>query len=309
MIALRLQGGLGNQLFQYAAARALADSLGRDLGLDLRDFTAYERRRRLAGLPIIGARLARGDTPRPYLLDRYSVRARVLNPLGLTLRGFPNSRRWRRVLRRVGLGRGLLVQEQEPGHRSGLFGEVRGAGFAYLDGYWQSWRYFEDRRPALLADLTLRRPPLGANKAMLERVRACKAVCVHVRRGDYVSLPDAAAFHGLMGPAYYRAAVKRLGAGARGATFFVFSDEPEWARKHLVLPGKKVVVDHNSVHEPEEDLRLMAACRHFILANSSLSWWGAWLGAWPGKRVVAPRQWFKAGPPMPDLCPPGWSRL
>jgi hypothetical protein len=310
VIAVRLQGGLGNQLFQYAAARAMADRLGRDLGVDLRDFARYERRRRLSALPLVGRGLRlRFDTPRPYLLDRYPIRARALPAPVLLGAGFPLSRRWRRVWRGAGLGRGLLAQEQGPGFLPGLEAEVKRAGFAYLDGYWQSWRYFQDQREALLGDLRPLRAPSGANAALLKRMARENAVCVHVRRGDYVSLPAAAAFHGLLGADYYRAAVKRLGPAARGARFYVFSDEPAWARGNLDLPRAVSVVDQNGVDEPEEDLRLMAACRHFILANSSLSWWGAWMGSRPGKRVVAPKAWFKQGPPTPDLCPKDWVRI
>jgi hypothetical protein len=295
VIAVRLQGGLGNQLFQYAAGRALADRLGRDLGLDLRGFTPSGR--------------SLGDTPRPYLLDRYAIRARAL-PTGFLLKmGFPFSRPWRRVWRGAGFVRGLLAQEEGLAFQPKLEARARKAGFVYLDGYWQSWRYFQNRRAELLQDLRPLRGPSAVNAASLKRLARENAVCVHVRRGDYVSLPAAAAFHGLLGADYYRAAVKRLGAAARGARFYVFSDEPAWARRNLVLPGKMVVVDQNGVDEPEEDLRLMAACRHFILANSSLSWWGAWMGSRPGKRVVAPRSWFRQGPATPDLCPKDWMRI
>lgn len=295
MIAVRLQGGLGNQLFQYATARALADLLGRDLGLDLRGFTPSGRRP--------------GDTPRPYLLGRYAVRAHAL-PTGLLLKmGFPFTREWRRVWRAAGFGRGLLAQEEGLSFQPELKTRARKAEFVYLDGYWQSWRYFQERRAQVLKDLRPLRKPSAVNAASLKRLARENAVCVHVRRGDYVSLPAAAAYHGLLGADYYRAAVKRLGAAARGARFYVFSDEPAWARRNLSLPGKMVVVDQNSVDKPEEDLRLMAACRHFILANSSLSWWGAWMGSRPGKRVVAPRSWFRQGPPTPDLCPKDWMRI
>jgi hypothetical protein len=295
MIAVRLQGGLGNQLFQYAAARSLADRLGRDLGLDLRGFTPLGRERK--------------DTPRPYLLDRYAIRARAV-PTGTFLRmGFPFSRQVRRVWRGAGFGRGLLAQEAGLNYQPDLKTRARTASFVYLDGYWQSWRYFQERRAALLQDLTPLHKPSAVNAASLKRLARENAVCVHVRRGDYVSLPAAAAYHGLLGADYYRAAVKRLGAAARGARFYVFSDEPAWARRNLGLPGKVVVVDQNSVDKPEEDLRLMAACRHFILANSSLSWWGAWMGSRPGKRVVAPKSWFRQGPATPDLCPKDWMRI
>jgi hypothetical protein len=277
VIIARLQGGLGNQLFQYAAGRRLAGRREQELGLDIRDLR----------------RTAKGNTPRPYLLDRLNIRATVLPAAALLLRGhFPGRlgrvTGWRRV--------------RETG---GYLPLPEGRGGAYLDGYWQSWRYLQGQRPALLRDLVPLKPAAGRNALLLKQMAAENAVCVHVRRGDYASQPGAQAYHGLIGPAYYKAAAKRLGK----AVYYVFSDEPAWARRHLPLPGRRVIVDHNGVDAPEEDLRLMAACRHFIIANSSLSWWGAWLGVQKGKKVVAPAQWFKAGPPTPELCPPAWIRL
>lgn len=292
MIITRLRGGLGNQLFQYAAARRLADQTGQELGFDLRELWAFERFQE-AG---------QGDTPRPFLLSRYPVRGRVLSHAGLLLRGHIESRLWRRGLRAIGW-KGYWAEQGQSyrplPRRRGL----------YLDGYWQSWRYLEGGRAVLLKDLAPKAAPQGLNARLLKAMAAGNAVCVHVRRGDYVTLAAASSFHGLMGQDYYKAGVKRLGAAARGATYYVFSDEPAWAKRHLPLPGTRVIVGHNSVLEPEQDLRLMAACRHFIIANSSLSWWGAWLGRHRSKKVVAPRLWFKSGPPTPDLCPPDWIRL
>jgi hypothetical protein len=309
VIVVRLQGGLGNQLFQYAAGRALADRLGRGLSLDLRDFGAYERRARLARIPLAGGLLAKGDTPRPFLLDRFEIRAARWRALALWMAGFPSHRRTRRLLRLFGLGRGILIQERDRSRLASLDACAASGDPAYLDGYWQSWRYFEGSEAALREDLSFKRPPSGRNALLLRRLQRGRSVCVHVRRGDYVSDPGAARVHGLMGRDYYDAAVKRLGPSVRGASYYVFSDEPAWARAHLRFPGPTRVVDHNGVDEPEEDLRLMSACRHFIMANSSLSWWGAWLSTRPGKRVVAPQRWFKSGAAAPDLLPPNWISL
>ena len=107
----------------------------------------------------------------------------------------------------------------------------------------------------------------------------------------------------------YRAAVERLATAAEGATFFVFSEEPAWARANLHL-GRPAHFVEGSGDRPWEDVRLMAACRHFVIANSTLSWWGAWLGSWPGKRVVAPARCFASGElDTRDLCPPDWRRV
>jgi Glycosyl transferase family 11 len=133
------------------------------------------------------------------------------------------------------------------------------------------------------------------------------SVSLHVRRGDYVTLGD----HGLCDQAYYEAALARITEGLEGEpTVFVFSDDPLWARDNLPLPFNKVVVDFNGPETDFEDMRLMSLCRHNIIANSSFSWWAAWLNANPGRRVAGPAHWF-ADPKMhsPDILPTDWLRI
>jgi hypothetical protein len=135
-------------------------------------------------------------------------------------------------------------------------------------------------------------------------------VRLHVRRGDYVTDPSANAFHGLCPLDYYHRGLDEAARDLTRPECFVFSDDPAWVRENLKLAAPMTVVDVHGPGEAHVDLRLMAACHSHVIANSSLSWWGAWLGRRPGKRVVAPRQWFRSPDrDASDLVPDRWVRL
>jgi hypothetical protein len=154
-------------------------------------------------------------------------------------------------------------------------------------------------------------PPSEVNAEWLVRIRQENSVSVHVRRGDYVSLASANAFHGTLSLDYYAKSAQLLRERLSGdLSFFVFSDDPEWVKSNLVLPGNTTYVDWNGEGAAHEDLRLMSNCRHNIIANSSFSWWGAWLGENADKLVVAPKQWFTNGNPVSeDLIPRSWIKV
>lgn len=276
MILTRLHGRLGNQMFQYAAARALAGRLGVPVALDAR---GVQRRgqgvlTRVFDLPLAEpVRLPpdRDTAPLRYALWRLSGAA-------------PRLRRER------GLGYNPAFATWGDG--------------AYLHGYWQSERYFAPVAGAIRRDFAF--PPLRdpRNAAMAGRIADALSVSLHVRRGDYLTLGA----HGLCDRAYYDAALARILDGLGGdPTIFVFSDDPAWARDHLPLPGASVVVDFNGPATDFEDMRLMSLCRHNIIGNSSFSWWGAWLNAHPDRRVAGPARWF-GNPELanPDILPAGW---
>jgi hypothetical protein len=177
-----------------------------------------------------------------------------------------------------------------------------------LKGYFQSPKYFTAVAPTLRREFRLRPEYAAPLATITQRARdtagGAPRVGVHVRRGDYVKKSRV---HPPCEPAYYARAAARVGAGPR-ALYIVCSDDLPWCRAHLRLPGS-VFEEPPGLH-PAQTLHLLAACDHQIIANSSLSWWGAWL-ARPGGTVVAPARW--TGPDGPqdtqDLCPPEWVRL
>jgi Glycosyl transferase family 11 len=273
VVITRLTGGLGNQMFQYAAGRALADRLGAQLLLDTRAF---------------GHALAlKAYTRRGYALAPFKLRAMVAGPADL--KGWPS---WVvEVGIRLRFARPLLRRwhfepaiTYDPSVRT-LHQPV------CLVGYWQSERYFSDSADAIRADFTLRHSLADGNAGLLELARSAGSVGLHVRRGDFVSLDHAAQMHGLCSVDYYRRAIALVRRRVPHCQFLVFSDDPQWARAELPLDSPAVFVTGNA-ETPEQDLALMSACRHHVIANSSFSWWAAWLGYSPEQIVVAPDPWY-----------------
>ena len=179
----------------------------------------------------------------------------------------------------------------------------------YFAGYWQSEKYFRNHGNVIRADLTFKDPLTGQNLEWASRIGGSMAVGMHVRRGDYAANPKTLAVHGLCSPDYYRSAVDFIASHVDTPVFFVFSDDIPWVMEHLKIGLPCHYIDHNKGLASHNDMRLMSLCRHHIIANSSFSWWGAWLNSAPGKIVIAPRRWFANGRAVDDLIPEGWLTL
>lgn len=287
MIVFQAQGGLGNQLFQYAAARRLALQNQCNLVIDHHWFDHPRP----------------GETPRPLELQRYPVTMRLATPFEL-LRWAPLRSRWARYLKP------LLPMNLVREHGHGVNRNVLSAPpNSYLSGFWQSEAYFADIREQLLQELSPIEPPGPEDAAMTARMQQGIPISVHVRRGDYVSLASASAYHGLCTLDYYRKAIAYIAERVPSPTLFVFSDDPDWTRANLKSPFPTHYVDHNPPEKAFQDLRLMSLCRHHILANSSFSWWGAWLSRSADGLVIAPERWYAVDRPTPDLIPSRWIRM
>jgi hypothetical protein len=287
MISVRLCGGLGNQLFQYATARRLAHKLGAELLLD----TGWYEHRPSA------------DTPREFELLHYAIDVNLPNAWEkLAFRSYGG-----RILRRLPLPRPWpRYRERSFAFDPAVLALPDGS---YLDGYWQSAKYFDDIGSVLRRELTPAVAPGPEDQQVIHAMSRGVAVAVHVRRGDYVSHQAAAANHGLCSVDYYRAAIAAIAAQVPDAHYFVFSDDPAWTRETLRFPGPATFVDHNAAATAFQDLRLMSLCRHHIVANSSFSWWGAYLASHPAQQVIAPARWFAHGGDTADLIPAGWQRI
>jgi len=183
-------------------------------------------------------------------------------------------------------------------------------GDVHLHGYWQSEKYFKDIRETILEDFTPIRPLRGRNQKVLDEIGSSSSISVHVRRGDYVIDPQTNKFHGICGPEYYKKAVEIIAKKVKSPVFYFFSDDIDWVKNNLRTKFKNVYVDWNQGDQSFVDMQLMSHCRHHILANSSFSWWGAWLNRNPHKIVVAPERWFQERSlDTRDLIPEGWLKI
>jgi len=282
LIIVTLIGGLGNQMFQYAAGRALA--LRRGVALELDD--GWLRKTQ----PNVIART--------YELDCFPIDAKVRTV-------YPRTR-VRRVCEFLHLAPPVWREQQDyrfDPRTLDLPGRIR------LVGYWPSERYFADQEAQIRRDFELAEPSDERNQATAQKIQGTNAVAIHVRRGDYVDNPSTKSFHGLLSLDYYRTAVNRIIEEVRDPHFFVFSDDPDWCRNNLEVGTETTYVDQNG-GRGASDLWLMSQCKHNIIANSSFSWWGAWLNRGREKIVIAPARWV-ADPSTDtsDVIPAGWIRL
>ena len=293
MVIVKLIGGLGNQMFQYAAGRTLAAKHGTTLKLDISGFESYE-------------------------LRDYSLHAfRIQESFAATEEVARVKGAFKNRLARVAF---RLIQRLKPYYRRSVFRESSVSLFdpnilktpqeIYLDGYWQSEKYFKEIESTIRQEFTFKHPPEGRNAELVGQIQACDSVSLHVRRGDYVTNPVTYEVLGVCSPAYYRTAIQQLTQSIQGPHFYVFSDDIDWVRRNLWIDYPVTYVNHNGIDKDYEDLRLMSQCKHHIIANSTFSWWGAWLCNYSGKIVIVPHRWFKQ-PHLnaEDIVPPSWLRV
>lgn len=297
-VTVILKGGLGNQLFQYAMGRALSLRLGVPLSLDLSWFKEIQTTdgqtttiRQYALVPY-GLNVSTHDAVRyngrlASLLLRLSKKVKNCIPACLVTDG--------------------VYQERSFGFDSKIYSMEPPIS---LDGYWQSHLYFDGIAEVLRQDLGQPQGLSEKTQAFVKQINSTDSIAVHIRRGDYLSNQKASATHGVCSVEYYKKGLEAVSIGLSHPHCFVFSDEPEWARNNLHFAMPTTVVDINGPEAAHEDLWLMSACDRFVIANSSLSWWAAWLSHSVKKVVVAPRQWFANGAiDTRDLIPSDWVRL
>lgn len=283
MIVIKLIGGLGNQMFQYAVGRSLAEIHHTTLALDTTDSQQLQAR--------------------PFDLGKLNARFEIAGP---DIVKVTQGNRWQRLFKRIIPGRWKLYFEKHF-HFDPVV--LKSPDQTYLVGFWQSEQYFATYRNLLLKELSPKNPLSGLNLELSGQIAKTVAVSLHIRRGDYVTNSQANQFHGIMPLDYYDAALKYLKSKIPLFEVFVFSDDPKWVQENLKTEFKTHYVTHNQ-DKNEEDIRMMSLCHHNIIANSSFSWWGAWLNENPNKIVIAPKNWFKdTSKDTKDLIPLDWIRL
>lgn len=292
MIVSHVIGGLGNQMFQYAFGKSRALALGVELRLHVADFVEYSLHQGFELDRVFDSsfQIVSDDEFRSFLgwrSNRYCRKALRHHYLS-ALRGAqfvvePNFQFWPDVLN---------VRDD-----------------SYLVGYWQSEKYFSGIQEAIRSDFVFKQNFTAQNAEIAAKINQCNAVSIHVRRGDYAKNAKTSATHGLCSLDYYKAAVHYISARVKQPVFFIFSDDIAWVKDNLKMDFPCHYVDHNVGAESYNDMRLMSMYSQHIIANSSFSWWAAWLNPNPEKIVIAPRKWFANGNKAEDLFPRGWVTL
>jgi hypothetical protein len=289
MIITQLNGGLGNQMFQYAFGRRLAHRHQTELKLDVRIYSDP-----VANVPV-----------RTYDLGIFNIIERIASDDEINRFATRSRNRFLdRVLNRV---LGLKPSHIREPHYHFSQAAMDAPDNVYVSGYWQSERYFRDVEPLLHDEFTFRDPMSPNAEPIYNKIRESESVCVHVRRGDFLTNP----FNGLYGQEYYSAGAEIIARTNRDLSFFVFSDDTEWCRANLRFDGETTFVDDDfGPMKFRDDLRLMSRCKHFIIANSSFSWWAVWLNRNPERVVVAPTEWVTdKSLDTRDLYPADWIRI
>lgn len=290
MICVRLEGGLGNQMFQYAAGRSLAIKhntnllldpffLGRRKNVTLRDYELnfFKHSASIASLDVVKS------IPRMRLL---APLANLLGPWNVFVEGNSNF--------------------------TNVFDHIPDQ--SYLIGFWQSYRYFSSTEADIFNDFNSTKNLSSQSNLLLKKISTLdSSVSIHVRRGDYVSSPEAASYHGSLDLSFYKTALENIFLKVQQPSFFIFSDDISWCKEKFSYLKNVTFIDHNFGPDSWQDMILMSHCNHSIIANSSFSWWAAWIGDQrhknPNRIVIAPKRWFlsKSNSSSMDRFPLWWS--
>lgn len=287
MIVVRLNGGLGNQMFQYAAAKAVALKAGEELLLD-KTFTKYYP---------FNSRITR----RVYELDLFQVEETNWVNKDQLFKLAKNKYIYN-ILHYINIKKLALRELTEQN-----FSKSDNLSNVYLKGFFQSEIYFQDIRQTLLDSFSIRNDVGEKNKQVASLMQNKESVSIHIRRGDYL-LAHHKAHHGILGLDYYKKAIDKIAANYDDPHFFVFSDDLKWAEANLVDSRFDFdYIGHNTGKNSYLDMWLMSQCKHNIIANSSFSWWGAWLNINEEKIVIGPNNWFAAK--EQNVIPNSWIKL
>lgn len=294
MIYLNIQGGLGNQMFQYAAANALARQKKTNIGICL------DKINRVAVDPDF--------TERPFELERVF---RLQNVKFVQSKAFeyivnPDKTFLQKI--KMKLRSASFFYEKNLRYDPAIQNVT---SETYLEGYFQSSKYFSNYEKEVLQNFQFRLEPSQKTIEVLDQIRDMNSVAVHVRRGDYIEKTGNLNTHGVCPAEYYHAATREFEEND-DTCFVVVSDDPQWVKSNLNLGPKTIYVDWNSGDNSWQDMLIISRCKHAIIANSSFSWWGAMLNSNPDKKVVAPARWFADNTlqeQTADLIPTSWIKI
>lgn len=300
MIITKIQGGIGNQLFQYAIGRNLALKNNTELKFDSSFFNNTDI-----------------DTPRIFLLDKFNISGETISDNELRkikLSNFQNRNTLKRIVNKFL----KIIEETKPiqerkfvSFRDIIFHpevlQIRTKKNIYLAGNWPTDKYFSEIENVIRKDFTLKSEFSQEAKKISDKIINSNSISIHIRRGDYENIEKTKSLHGgICTLDYYIQAIELI--KINNPEFFIFSDDIAWVKDNFKINHPITYVSGNNIPDYEE-LILMSQCKHNIIANSTFSWWGAWLNHNSNKTVIAPKKWFNSDTDISDLIPEGWTKI
>lgn len=287
MIIVKLIGGLGNQMFQYALGRSISLRHNIDFKLDISPFETYTLHR--------------------YGLSNFQIVEKIASSKDVVgIIGNKKIRGFLEFTKKISNKNNFIspyIKEENLNFNPEIFSISHDV---YLDGFWQSEKYFKDIESTIRQDFRLKKPLSQESKLIETNILKGESVSIHIRRGDYVTDSKTNKIHGTCNPDYYLSSVEDIASHVDNPQFFVFSDDPDWVSKNFKIPYPFHIISGNGPEKNYEDLMLMSLCKHHIIANSTFSWWGAWLSSNKNKRIYCPRRWFNSELSSHDIIPDNW---
>lgn len=283
MLIARINGGIGNQLFQYAFVRSLSIKFNQKFLLDLSWYFDYDKYEKLND--------PKAATKRDFLLNYFNIKSPITNKFYLNwikrleIRS-KNSTLFKYLLTGPLNKFSFKIINQD----NFSFAVINESPRVYLSGYWQHDDIIEDYKKQISKDLILKHTLSANNKSYLKSINSTNSVAIHYRRGDFVSKPKPQALHAPCSNNYYQNSIKLMQKIIDDAHFFIFSDDIEWIKNNYDFSTNTTFIDNDG---PDyEHLFLMSQCKHQITANSTFSWWAAWLNTNLNKNVITPKYWY-----------------
>jgi hypothetical protein len=264
MKIIKIKGGLGNQLFQYAFARYFGIQNKIEVKIDN------------------GVNTNKQDTYRQYSLENFNITLPLASQEEVQKNKYPYGI-FSKLMRGI---KAKIFRIYNIGYKPNILKTKEN----YLEGFWQSYKYLDPIRDTILKEISLKEPIENKYTELLEQISNSNSVSMHIRRGDYINNPKTKSAHYTFGMEYYKQAIKIIKDKISNPNFFVFSDDIDWAKENIQTNSPTTFVSNLEIKDYEE-LFIMSKCKHNIIANSSFSFWGAWLNQNPNKIVIAPKKW------------------
>ena len=296
MLIQKIKCWLWNQMFQYAYIRALSLRTKSNFVLDISDYETYFRNYDLEIFNIQKNYATKKDIPR---YQRFSKKNKLLRPI-------------KRIIQ-------MICSKINPNHyeEKNMFKNPKNKNSIidenflhikswYIEWFFQSEKYFDDYTDIIKKDFEFNKSISNENKEIEKLIKETESVSIHIRRWDYLKLNN---LYNILDENYYNKWISLLKKEKWNLKFFIFSDDIERCKEHLNIDNA-FYVKWNNWNKAWQDMYLMSCCKHNIIANSSFSWWWAWLNNNPHKKVIAPKKWFsKEDTYQNDIIPTYWTKI